>query len=183
MKNRIEQLSQETSTTEPELVLGFTRDKLNAMLASMETMGPLHKPNEQIDQTGPLEKGWYNMDGVEGEPITQENMKWMKKFLDQTLTATGMPMPFVFPLTEGGYHLEWPIKDRENQPIELAFDAEFHFTENKIRLSAFEMNLDPDYVGLESEFNLDDEKAPELFIAFFRKISGHQDQSNSKSLQ
>lgn len=177
-----------------ELILGFTRDELNEILGEVQLIGPKLTASEQLEKMGPLEKGWYGMNGIEGEVITAEQIQLVKSFLEKVLADDRIPEPSVYPDPDGGVRLEWAnlafgsLLDESTGMAHgrcvwkapIALDAEFDFTENKVIMGAYGLGTSDESKDLEVTFKMDAPNGVELFTEFFGRIFANSQKSSAK---
>lgn len=68
---------------------------------------------EQMGDFLKLEDGWC--DGA-GSSYDSDDVMRVQRIVE-TLVARGVPIPFIYPMPEGGYSLEWDVFDSESVAI------------------------------------------------------------------
>jgi hypothetical protein len=78
----------------------------------------------RFEELKKLKDGW--LDGA-GRSPSHEGIEWLARVLNDRY-PTSLPLPYVYPVPEGGVQLEWSMKRREIS-LEVDFDsrsAEWH---------------------------------------------------------
>ncbi len=158
---------------ENELILGISREKLNSLLEKPALYSTLEQAFKGIK---PLERGWHQLDGIEGEPVTTKGIEWLKGFLDDVLRDKRIPIPSIYPdnINEG-FIIEWSGKD-DSTSICIAMDI--NFDDGTIDIDAINItnysklsegngikNIDQDI-----EIDINDEKRAEKTIEFLTRF-------------